>query len=84
MARPAGWGYSARMFDFDRVSYLRWVRGLAARRPAKIPLTFSGMLELTAELWFMPTLDLDNNSGGQVLLDGRDEIPDGFRVGDNL
>jgi aspartate/methionine/tyrosine aminotransferase len=33
------------MFDFDRVSYLRWVRGLAARRPAKIPLTFSGMLE---------------------------------------
>jgi len=33
------------MFDFDRISYLRWVRGQATSQPAKIPFTFSGMLE---------------------------------------
>lgn len=33
------------MLNFDRVSYLRWVRGLAAAAPARVPLTFSGMLE---------------------------------------
>lgn len=31
------------MLDFDRICYLRWVRALAARQPARIPLTFSGM-----------------------------------------
>ena len=33
------------MFHFDRISYLRWVRGLATSEPAKVPFTFSGMLE---------------------------------------
>lgn len=31
------------MFDLDRICYLRWVRGLAAGEPARVPLTFSGM-----------------------------------------
>ena len=33
------------MLNFDRISYLRWVRGLAASEPARIPFTFSGMQE---------------------------------------
>jgi aspartate/methionine/tyrosine aminotransferase len=37
------------MLHFDRIDYLRWVRGLAASEPARIPFTFSGMLEPEVE-----------------------------------
>jgi aspartate/methionine/tyrosine aminotransferase len=37
------------MLHFDRISYLRWVRTLASGPPARIPFTFSGMLEPDVE-----------------------------------
>lgn len=33
------------MFAFDRICYLRWVKAQATAQPARIPFTFSGMLE---------------------------------------